>query len=73
MKFMNMNDARKHAVKRWGIRGKVSIDRYSRKSPSGKTRKMVGVHGYYDWDIYEVYGSGWTWEEAFEKATERGY
>jgi hypothetical protein len=73
IKPMNMKQARELAYQRWGkYWGKVLTSRYVIRE-DGTRQKMVGRHGTYDYDCFNVYGCGWTWEEAFEKATKNGY
>lgn len=63
MSNMNMREARKEAIRRWGIFASVRKDRYKRSRPFwvGKTIK----------DNFQIFGSGNSWEEAFEKATKK--
>lgn len=64
---MNMREARIEAQKRWGRFGAVRKDRYKRNNPF-----WVGIN---TWDSFgqqfKLYGSGNSWEDAFNQATTR--
>lgn len=62
---MNMREAREKAKTKWGLFASVRKDRYKRSYPFWVGKIIRGN--------FQIYGSGNSWEEAFERATKKGY
>lgn len=65
---MKITEARVEAKRRWGVRAFAVLSRYGGLDHLVGKWVEIGNH-----TMKEYYGQGKTWEEAFAKATKKGF